>query len=94
MNKNPVLNQQISVQYRYTDQFSRISPNFANLLICNYFLLLQPSLSFAPLTQTAHLTQRLKIPLRKECRFDSGPGHHLMLSHSIKTDQTRYTAPV
>ena len=64
-----------AVQYRYTDQLSPISENFANLLICNYFLLLQPSLSFAPLTQTEHLTQRLKIPLRKECRFDSGPGH-------------------
>ena len=45
-----------AVQYRYTDQFSPISQNFANLLICNYFLLLQPSLSFAPLTQTEPLT--------------------------------------
>lgn len=61
------------VQYRYTDQFSPISENSANLLICNYFFLLQPSLSFALLTQTQHLTQRLKIPHRKVCRFDSGP---------------------
>ena len=72
------------VQYRYTDQFSPISENSANLLICNYFFLLQPSLSFAPLTHTQHLTQRLKIPRRKACRFDSGPGTTDKAQHVVR----------
>jgi len=45
-----------AVQYRYTVQFSATSQNFANLLIFNYFFLLQSLLSFArlPRQHTSH----------------------------------------
>jgi hypothetical protein len=40
----------------------------------------------------SHSARGLKIPRRKACRFDSGPGHHVTTSRHLKQHQNPHCA--